>query len=310
MQELIAATCTFLEKEPETRYGELMHIMRYRDPEHILGFFSIILPACSAEENIVASEHLGEDVFQNASRAPNQLFSMLFNDVLIEAGPEVLTSLCIAALQGASPQVRRNMLSHIENGRIGVTGPISLEIMLMLGDPKEDIRERAADNLSAFMSGKFSSEVSKEQLFLNTFYLGDVNAARRLAERIETQVEATAFVYLCLTQSSFGPAKAQNQELPKEILAAFYSAHNTSKIDFQEAVTAGLCTYCSKRKCFLGLKPHEENVLRRALKYFIKSAKEMATPFSEAQKPMGKRPSKTPKRVSQPPHKHMHKKIR
>jgi len=232
---------------------------------------------------------------------------MFFNDILMQAGLPALSSLCSAALKSASPDVRRNMLSHIENGRISVDEAVSLELIFMLGDPEADIREFAADILSIITGTESTFEVPSEQLFLNTFYLGDVNAASRLAERMESQERATAFVYLCLTQSSFGPAKAQNQETPKKILGALYSLHGQSKIDFLDAANSGLRTYCSRRKCFLGLRPNEENTLRRALKRFIKGAKEEAVPFSEVQKSRRKRPSKSPNRISQLPHKHRHR---
>ena len=300
--DLVGSACAFLEKEPNHRHGELMDILRYKYLEHQMGAIGLALPACSKEERLMVSGHLGEQALE-ASTFTENLFSMFFNDILMEAGTAALASLCMAALKSASPETRRGMFSHIEEGRMPVTPQASSELVLMLGDPEEANRLLAADVLLRVCREEEEGGTPFEQLFVDTFYLGNQDAPKLLVERIDEPEKAAAFVYLCFTQSSFGPAKSKDPETPKSLLAALYSSYGASKGGFKQAVADGLNLYCGQRKRLLGLKPNEEAIVRRGLRHFVKSATDMAVQPSEKQKPpSGKRPSKAPSRASRPPH--------
>lgn len=268
MDELIGALSSFLEKQPEKRYGEIMQLVHYPENSQAMGALGLIFPLLTSEEAIVLSDKFGQSQLSSPDFVfPRPLMKVFFFDAEMEAAPENLSALCSGLFSHTEPEIRKLMLSFVSDGTLKMEGTIYLETLLLLADPEPEIRQKAADALSSL-----TTEDMVPERFFTVFYMENLRYGKSLAEDIASHEDATAFLYLCLSISPFGGSRAKDQDIPKQFISSLYSSMDKSKVDFSEALSDALELFCSRRAAFSGLGRRDAKILRRTTVNFVSSS--------------------------------------
>ena len=70
--------------------------------------------------------------------------------------------------------------------------------------------------------------------------------------------------------------KNEDQDFPKELIAALYTSMDKSRVDFREALSDAIELFCRHRESFTGLKKKEVKVLKRGVRNFARSSVEIS----------------------------------
>ena len=262
MDELIQSMNDFLSKEPEKRFGELMAILNYPENAQAMGALGLVFPSCTEEEQLIVSQKLSESRLKNPMNFPPSLIQMFFTDARIEAEPGSISELCCSLLGHQDPELRENTLSLLEQGIIPLYEHTKCQLILMLGDPKEKIRQLAAETT---MSYSGPDEMLPEKFF-STFYLEDVRAGKFLAQEIETHEDAVMFLYLCFAYSEKGQVETTDPEFSSTLITFLHSSLDKSKIVFPEAVSDAIELFCKRTTNLRQLTKKDKAMLQKDLR--------------------------------------------
>ena len=287
MDELIQSMNDFLSKEPEKRFGELMAILNYSENAQAMGALGLVFSACTEEEQLIVSQKLGDSRLENPMDFPLPLIQMFFADARIEAGPDAISELCCSLLGHQDPKLRENTLSLLEQGTIPLYEHTKCQLILMLGDPEEKIRQLAAETTMIY-SGP--DEMLPERFF-STFYLEDVRAGKFLAKEIETHEDAVMFLYLCFAYSEKGQAGTTDPEFSSILITSLHSSLDKSKIAFPEAASDALELFCARTTNLRQLTKKDKAMLQKNLK---KEVQELVNATGGNLPSRFPRPNKTP----------------
>jgi len=269
MEELIQSMQNFLSGEPEMRYGELMEILNYSENAQAMGALGLVLPACTEEEQYIISQKLGDDRLEGTVTFPPSLIQMFFADARIEAGPNAISDLCCSLLSHHNQELRESMLSLLEEGIFALDEHTRCQLILMLGDPEEKIRQLAANIIPLY-----SDDDLLPERFFSTFYLEDFRAGRFLAEELETHEDAVMFLYLCFAHSELGHLDKEDSLTPSILIMELYHNANRAKIDFSEALSDALELFCARSASLKQLSNKEKAMLKGGLKKGVRGAVE------------------------------------
>lgn len=253
----------FLSNEPEKRFGELMAILNYSENAQAMGALGLVFPACTKEERLIISQNMGDERLEDPQfTIPRPLIGSFFADARIEAGSDAISELYCSLFGHENPELRENTLSLLEQGVVPLDEHTTCQLILMLGDPEEKIRELAAETTLLYSD---SGDVLPEQ-FVSTFYMGNTRAGKFLAQEISTREDAVMFLYLCFAYSEKGQAETTDPEFSSILITSLHSSLDKSKIDFPEPVSDALELFCARTTNLRQLTKKEKALLTRDLR--------------------------------------------
>lgn len=266
MENLVDSMGEFLAKTPGKRFGELMAILNHQENDQTMGALSLIFPCCSEDEQAIISQNFPDDTLE-ASDLPLSLplIKLFFADAQIEAGPEAISDLCCSLLGHQNSKLRKNTLSLLDEGIFAFDEHTKCQLILMLGDPEEKIRELVANTIPFYAN----SEDMLPERFFTTFYMKNIRYGKSLAEDIETHEGAVMFLYLCFAHSEKGHVKSTDSEFSSTLITSLYSSLSKSKIYFPEVVSDALELFCARTTSLQQLTKKDKAMIKKEMRDLV-----------------------------------------